>query len=182
MIGQMALGLFVALVTGAAVHEAGHYLAMRACGKRPRRWHFGAGRVLCRRGRWVIHAWPVGVAMQTGRHKFYRWSLWRRLVNHLAGPAANGLAGLLFLGLWRAFSAGWLLWAALGQLVLTATNLLPLPFFDGGWVVTACVNAALNRGRMRLPREARWHVAALPYGIVVAVAGLGAGLWYGLLR
>ena len=182
MLTQVALGLLVALVLGTAVHEAGHYAALRACGQRPRRWHLGVGPVLGRRGRWVIHAWPVGVGMGTGRHGFYRWGLWRRLFNHLAGPAANGIAALLCFALWLVGPEPWLLWLAIGQVLLAATNLLPFLFADGGWVVTALVNAALHRGRMRLPTETRWHLAAMPYGLAAAVAGLGAGLWYGLSR
>ena len=182
MIVPVVLGLLVALVLGTAVHEAEHYAAMRACGQRARRWHLGVGPVLGRRGLWVIHTWPVGVGMGTGRHGFYRWGLWRRLFNHLAGPAANGIAALLGVALWLVRPAEWLLWLAIGQVLLAATNLLPFPFADGGWVVTALANAAIHRGRMRLPTETRWHLAAMPYGLAAAVAGLGAAVWYGLSR
>ena len=160
----------------------GHYAALRACGRRPRRWHLGVGRVLGRRGRWVIHAWPVGVGMDTGRHGFYRRGPWRRLFNHLAGPAANVATALLCLAFWLVRPAEWLLWLAIGQVLLAATNLLPLPFADGGWVVTALANAAIHRGRMRLPTETRWHLAAMPYGLAGAVVGLGATVWFGLAR
>ena len=180
MVLQALLGLLVALVLGTAVHEAGHYAALRACGQRPRRWHLGVGPVLGRRGLGVIHTWPGGVGM--GEHGFYRWGLWRRLFNHLAGPAANGIAALLGVALWLVRPAEWLLWLVIGQVLPAATNLLPFPFADGGWVVTALVNAAIHPGRMRLPTETRWHLAAMPYGLAAAVAGLGAAVWYGLAR
>ena len=182
MILAALLGLLVALVTGTALHEAGHYAALRACGRRPRRWHLGVGPVLVRRGRWVVHAWPVGVGMDTGRAGVYRWGPWRRLFNHLAGPAANAATALLCLAFWLVRPAEWLLWLAIGQVLLAATNLLPLPFADGGWVVTALANAAIHRGRMRLPTETRWHLAAMPYGLAGAVVGLGATVWFGLAR
>ncbi len=130
----------------------------------------------------MIHTWPVGVGMGTGRHGFYRWGLWRRLFNHLADPAANGIAALLGVALWLVRPAEWLLWLVIGQVLPAATNLLPFPFADGGWVVTALVNAAIHPGRMRLPTETRWHLAAMPYGLAAAVAGLGAAVWYGLAR
>ena len=44
MLSQVILGLLVALVTGTALHEAGHYAALRACGLRPWRWHVASGR------------------------------------------------------------------------------------------------------------------------------------------
>ena len=182
MLTAVVLGLLLALVTGTAVHEAGHYAALRACGRRPWRWHLGAGPVLGRRGRWVVHAWPVGVGMDTGRAGVYRWGPWRRLFNHLAGPAANAAAALLCLAFWLLRPAEWLLWLAVGQLLLAGSNLLPFPFADGGWVVTALVNGALHGRRMRLPTEMRWHLAALPYALAAGAAGLGAGLWYGLAR
>src|SRR5215213_10087351 len=106
-----------------AVHELGHYLAMRQIGYRNLRMFFI----------------PFFGAAVFGRH--YNVPGWKKALVALAGPVPGiaagvplGLAGL-------ALDAPRVVEVALLMLILNGFNLLPLLPLDGGWVVHAVLFA-----------------------------------------
>lgn len=73
-------------------------------------------------------------------------------------------------------------WSLLVNALLVAVNLLPLPPFDGGWLVRGLV---ARRWRQRLERLQSWALGLLPILVVVGWSGLllwpATFLWYGAL-
>lgn len=130
-------------VLALVVHELGHILAAWRYGIRVTEIHLGVGRALGRLGPVTIRAWPLGLGVEIPDEDMASAPPRARVVVHAGGPLANlALAALLAPA------------APLGTYVnvlMGASNLLPLPFQDGGWLVSLLIHPG-DYGA-----EIRWH-------------------------
>ena len=142
------------LLAAAVTHEMGHWVVLRLTGAAVTR----------------LRITVFGAEMQTER---WRLSYGTELASLLAGPAANLLAGLIWL--W----AGGPPAPAGAQLVLCAFNLLPVRPLDGGRALETAASWAL--GPVRGEQAARWIGGAAALGLAAAVLWLiwrsGGSLW-----
>jgi Zn-dependent protease len=102
-----------------ALHESGHYVAMRYFGYRNLRMFFI----------------PFFGAAVSGRH--YNVAGWKKALVALAGPVPGILIGVPLGLLGVALQEPMLMQVALVLLILNGFNLLPFLPLDGGWVVHA---------------------------------------------
>lgn len=107
------------LIPVLAIHELGHFLAMRWFGYRNLRMFFI----------------PFFGAAVSGRH--YNVAGWKKAVVALAGPVPSIILAAVLGGMALFFQQPQLAGAALLMLILNGFNLLPLLPLDGGWVVHA---------------------------------------------
>lgn len=113
-------GLLPVFLTAAAVHEAGHWLAIRLCGGRIQIFQLNAG---------------GGIMRYTLRRSSRLRDVWIALAGPLAGLLLAGAANRL--GFYMLSGA---------SLLLSGFNLLPIPPLDGGraWA-SLCPNDAMQR-------------------------------------
>jgi Zn-dependent protease len=131
------------LLAAAAIHEGGHWLALRLCGVPVTSFQLQ----------------PFGAVMTTWN---CRLSYPQELLAVLAGPAANLLCGALL-----TISGDDFLPAAGAHLVLALFNLLPVGSLDGGHALTLVLTLALGPDR----GEHIAGVVGLAFGLTAA-AGL----------
>lgn len=138
----------VTVLGAAAVHEAGHWVALRALGARIRALRIG----------------PLGAVLETDARSL---SYGRELAAVLAGPGANLLCA------WVLTLAGCGQTALIGaHLVLGAFNLLPVGPLDGGRALRLALSWRWGPAGEEV---ARWVSAAAS---LAAAAGLGALICY----
>ena len=123
-------GLYWCALPAAALHEAGHLLAIRLCGGRPRLLTLSAG------GLRIDYAGALSYARET--------------VVALAGAAVNLLAAVLACVVYARTGRADAVCMAGVQLLFAAANLLPLRALDGGQALRA-----LLRSRLSLPAADR---------------------------
>lgn len=145
--------LLAAVLGAAAIHEGGHWLALRLLGAKIRGLRIGV----------------LGAVLETDSRSL---SYGGELMAVLAGPGANLAAALVLTALGREMPAG-------AHLVLGAFNLLPVRPLDGGRALYLAVSWAL--GPAAGERLARW--AGFTAALVLAVClgwvmeRTGGSLW-----
>ena len=136
--------LLAALLTGAAIHEAGHLLTMRLLG--------------CRLERLTLSACGAELVLENRVNLSFR----RELLLSLSGPAANLLSALIL----TALDEMPLLLGA--NLLLCVVNLLPLRPLDGGTALFAALSLLLPP--LWAERLTVWLSGAL--ALIVLAAGV----------
>lgn len=143
-------GLFWCAVPAAALHEAGHLLAIRLCGGRPRQLLLTAAGLRIDYGGALSYAQEAAVA--------------------LAGAAANLLAALVFAVTARRTGRADAVCMAGVQLLFGLANLLPLRALDGGQALRAAllrrmsVEGAARTGKLV---SAIFSAAILIFGLYI---------------
>ena len=145
--------LLAAVLGAAAIHEAGHYAALRLLGTRILGLRIGL----------------LGAVLETDSTAL---SYGGELAAVLAGPVANLLSAVVLTALGLEMAAG-------AHLVLGAFNLLPVRPLDGGRALYLA--AAWLFGPAAGERAARWTGTATALGVVVCLEELmrrtGGSLW-----
>lgn len=133
------LTYILCLVVALIIHELGHLIAARACcvpvrefglGWGPRIWGFNAGEV-----EYKLHALPVGAYVRLDIEELQRRPLSQQALILLAGVIVNLLAAAI-VGASK---------FALINLILAATNLLPIYQQDGWKCGMVMLRAMLKR-------------------------------------
>ena len=144
------------ILSAAAIHECGHFFALRRCGSR-------------------ISALRLGICGAVMECDCGRLSYGRELLCVLAGPGANFLTAILCAAtgnLWPAFTGA--------NLVLCAFNLLPVRPLDGGRALELLT--AWAAGPAAGEYAARWVSAscaiASACALVYVMRESGGSLWF----
>lgn len=152
-VGAVVFGLEFAwiLLVVIAIHEAGHYLAMRAFGYRNVQ----------------MLALPLvgGVTVGHEAHPRATHRAWMSLMGPLPGIVIGW--GLLVAAL-ALRDEGWMLQAAWVFLAINYLNVVPVPPLDGGHIVQAML-------------PARWYGLRIAFLVVACLAGAAASLAFGLV-
>lgn len=158
---EIFVPMVAGLVAGVVLHELGHAIVARLEDVPVLGVHIGMGRELVRRGRVVVHAWPVAVAVALDGDTMRRLPPMARAIGHLAGPLANVVlaAVLMHVSVWAAFT----------NVLLAASNIIPLPKSDGGWAVTAFIFRGVDA---EMAWHDRWFAPVWIVFLGVVVAGL----------
>ncbi len=140
------------VLAAAAIHEAGHLLALKVCGGRLLRLRIGV----------------LGAVMEVAGSMGYG----RELLTVLAGPGANLAAAIVLGALGFTEAAG-------ANAVLCAFNLLPIPPLDGGRSVWLLLSWAAGPGAAEWGiRYVGFSVAAaVCCGAVWLMGQTGGSLW-----
>lgn len=145
--------LLAAVLGAAALHEVGHWAALRLLGAEIRGLRIGV----------------LGAVLETDSTCL---SYGRELVAILAGPGANLLGALMLAGLGAETAAG-------AQLVLGGFNLLPVRPLDGGRALYLA--AAWLLGPAAGDRAARWAGCSAALGLAILLGEVmrrtGGSLW-----
>lgn len=144
-------GIMPWFFAAAALHEAGHWLAIRLAGGRVRRLRLTA----------------VGAVMELGCG--VRMSYGGELAAALAGPGANLLAALLISRMAAEENGLAYLFAGI-NLVLAAFNLLPVRCLDGGRALFLLLS------RFWLPERAEALCRVVSAGTTVLICGAGTAV------
>lgn len=145
--------MLVAVLAAAALHELGHWAALRLLGAEIRGLRIGI----------------LGAVLETDST---RLSYGRELVVLLAGPGANLLGALMLAALGAETAAG-------AQLVLGGFNLLPVRPLDGGRALYLALSWLL--GPAAGDRAARWTGCFAALGLAILLGEVmrrtGGSLW-----
>lgn len=152
-VGAVVFGLQFAwiLLVVIAIHEAGHYLAMRAFGYRNVQ----------------MLALPLvgGVTVGHEAHPRATHRAWMSLMGPLPGIVIGWVLLVAALAL---RDEGWMLQAAWVFLAINYLNVVPVPPLDGGHIVQAML-------------PARWYGLRIAFLVLACLAGAAASLAFGLI-
>ena len=153
VVGGIVFGLQFALIllVVIAIHEAGHYLAMRAFGYRNVQ----------------MLALPLvgGVTVGHETHPRATHRAWMSLMGPLPGIVIGWL--LLVIALTQ-HSENWLLYSAWVFLAINYLNVVPVPPLDGGHIVQAML-------------PARWYGLRIGFLVLACLIGAGVAIAFGLV-
>lgn len=157
--------LFLNVVLSVTVHELAHLLAAWLVKLQVTEVHFGVGPAVWRVGTLSVRAWPVGMGIEIPDTAMARVPARARVISHASGPLSN----LLLAAVLVPFS-----WTGVVvNLVLGVSNLLPLPYQDGGWLYTRW------RYRGDFAAEAEWHRRmARPLWTLAGLAALAVAVFH----
>ena len=152
-VGGIVFGLQFALIllVVIAIHEAGHYLAMRVFGYRNVQ----------------MLALPLvgGVTVGHEAHPRATHRAWMSLMGPLPGIV---IGWALLVAALAARDEGWMLHAAWVFLAINYLNVVPVPPLDGGHIVQAML-------------PARWYGLRIGFLVVACLAGAAASFAFGLV-
>lgn len=156
--------LFLNVILSVTVHELAHMLAAWWVKLQVTEVHLGIGPPVWRAGTLSVRAWPVGVGIEIPDAEMARVPARTRVISHASGPLSNLLLAAVLAPI------SWT--GVVVNLVLGVSNLLPLPYQDGGWLFT------LWRCRGDFAAEVDWHRRmARPLWAVAGVAALTVALY-----